>query len=69
MTRKPAVERVQQFVGIDLFIGWDQSDRDPDVIGYALSELAKDDFKLVVITNRGVKVYPGGMPETFCTDH
>lgn len=69
VTRKPAVETVQQFVGIDLFIGWDQSDRDPDVIGNALAELAKDDFKLVVITNRGVKVYPGGMPETFCTDH
>ena len=22
-----------------------------------------------MITNRGVKVYPDGMPETFCTDH
>lgn len=22
-----------------------------------------------MITNRGVKVYPGGLPETFCTDH
>jgi isocitrate dehydrogenase len=23
----------------------------------------------VIITNRGVKVYPDGLPETFCTDH
>ena len=22
-----------------------------------------------MITNRGVKVYPDGLPETFCTDH
>jgi isocitrate dehydrogenase len=22
-----------------------------------------------MITNRGVKVWPNGMPETFCTDH
>jgi isocitrate dehydrogenase len=22
-----------------------------------------------MITNRGVKVYPNGLPETFCTDH
>jgi isocitrate dehydrogenase len=24
---------------------------------------------LSMITNRGVKVYPDGFPETFCTDH
>jgi isocitrate dehydrogenase len=22
-----------------------------------------------MVTNRGVKVWPGGLPETFCTDH
>jgi isocitrate dehydrogenase len=22
-----------------------------------------------MITNRGIKVYPDGFPETFCTDH
>jgi isocitrate dehydrogenase len=26
-------------------------------------------LKLKMITNRGVKVYPDGLPETFCTDH
>ena len=26
-------------------------------------------FALQMITNRGVKVWPGGFPETFCTDH
>ena len=27
------------------------------------------DLKLVMISNRGQKVYPGGAPETFCVDH
>ena len=26
-------------------------------------------LKLKLITNRGVKVWPDGFPETFCTDH
>lgn len=26
-------------------------------------------FELTMITNRGVKVWPDGIPETFCTDH
>ncbi|MCS6772787.1 MAG: hypothetical protein NZ693_01595, partial [Thermoflexales bacterium] len=26
-------------------------------------------WQLKMITNRGVKVYPDGLPETFCTDH
>jgi isocitrate dehydrogenase len=25
--------------------------------------------QLHMITNRGVKVWPGGLPETFCVDH
>ena len=30
---------------------------------------ANDLFALTMITNRGVKVWPNGLPETFCTDH
>ena len=26
-------------------------------------------YDLAMITNRGVKVWPQGLPETFCTDH
>ena len=28
-----------------------------------------DDIELVMITNRGVKVWPNGFDETFCTNH
>ena len=31
--------------------------------------IAGPDFTLKMITNRGVKVWPHGQPETFCTDH
>jgi isocitrate dehydrogenase len=34
-----------------------------------LEQFKVGNLKLRVITNRGVKVYPGGLPETFCTDH
>ena len=26
-------------------------------------------LELIMVTNRGVKVWPDGMDETFCTDH
>jgi isocitrate dehydrogenase len=56
-------------VGVDVFIDWDEAGRDPDVIGDGLAEAAPQGWKLKMITNRGVKVYPGGLPETFKTDH
>jgi isocitrate dehydrogenase len=34
-----------------------------------LKTIASSEFELALITNRGIKVYPGGFPETFCTDH
>lgn len=56
-------------VGVDLFVDWDANPRNPDVIGKLLEDLCPSNLKLKMITNRGVKVYPGGLPETFCTDH
>jgi isocitrate dehydrogenase len=55
--------------GVDVFIDWSVGDRNPNELGHALEELAGDQLRLKMITNRGVKVYPDGMPETFCTDH
>ncbi|GIV58231.1 MAG: hypothetical protein KatS3mg042_1144 [Rhodothermaceae bacterium] len=44
--------------------------RDPNVIGERLEAAAGTvGWRLKMITNRGVKVYPEGLPETFCTDH
>ncbi|QXD14034.1 NADP-dependent isocitrate dehydrogenase [Rhodocaloribacter litoris] len=57
-------------VGVDAFIDWDEEGRDPNVIGGRLEAAAGTaGWRLKMITNRGVKVYPEGLPETFCTDH
>ncbi|NHF60685.1 NADP-dependent isocitrate dehydrogenase [Flavobacteriaceae bacterium TP-CH-4] len=57
----------KELVGVDVFIDWQGSD--PEEIGKKLSKAAAFQLKLKMITNRGVKVYPNGSPETFCTDH
>jgi len=59
----------KKLVGVDVFVDWDMPQRQPALLGKALDALAGDDFQLKMISNRGVKVYPGGFPETFCTDH
>ncbi len=63
-TRKPKANKVLK--GVDIFVDWD---------GKKAGELAErlknleSDIKLSMITNRGVKVWPEGFEETFCTDH
>jgi len=61
--------RKKDLVGVDVFIDWVESDRDPEAIGKRLEQVSGDGLKLKLITNRGVKVYPDGIPDTFCTDH
>ncbi|NVO30016.1 NADP-dependent isocitrate dehydrogenase [Hymenobacter lapidiphilus] len=63
--RRPVVE--QQLVGSDVFVCW--NGLNPNELGEQLARLAGPDLKLKIITNRGVKVYPDGHAETFCTDH
>ncbi|MEO0557868.1 MAG: NADP-dependent isocitrate dehydrogenase [Bacteroidota bacterium] len=63
----PRVEKT--LVGVDVFLDWDEDGRQPDVIGDQLRSLSDAPLRLKLITNRGVKVYPDGLPETFWTDH
>lgn len=65
-TRPPSCK---QLVGVDIFLDWDEAGRDPQILGARLSTLTTPELPLRMITNRGVKVYPGGFPETFRTDH
>jgi isocitrate dehydrogenase len=63
--RKEAAKK--ELVGVDLFIHWrgaNAADLAKD-LGACTSEIAP----LNMITNRGVKVWPNGFEETFCTDH
>lgn len=66
---KPVKKVEKRLVGIDIFIDWSAAERNPNIIGDQLSKFAAPNFKLKMITNRGVKVYPNGLPETFKTDH
>ena len=62
--RAPALKEI---VGVDVFLHW--SDGTPDELAARLALAATAPLPLVMITNRGVKVWPHGFPETFCTDH
>jgi isocitrate dehydrogenase len=59
----------KETIGVDVFLNWDQANRDPNVLGEALSQVDGGALKLTMISNRGQKVWPKGMPETFCVDH
>ncbi len=58
---------VKQLVGVDVFLDWEPGS--PNELGNALMQVLADPLQLRVITNRGIKVWPDGLPETFCTDH
>jgi isocitrate dehydrogenase len=59
----------RELVGLDVFLYWDQNGRNPEILGEALKKIKAGNMELTMITNRGVKVWPSGFPETFCTDH
>jgi hypothetical protein len=58
-----SLRRTRVFV----FLHWREGS--PDMLGHLLSSTSTPDLQLTMITNRGVKVWPKGLPETFCTDH
>ncbi|WP_349357963.1 NADP-dependent isocitrate dehydrogenase [Stappia sp.] len=65
--RRPAPQ-VKTLVGVDVFVHWREADA--DALAAALkSANAVEGLDLILITNRGTKVWPEGLPETFATDH
>lgn len=63
--RKPAKKK--ELVGVDLFVHWSKTD--PIELAELVSKIENNMCKLIMITNRGIKVWPNGFKETFCTDH
>lgn len=57
----------KDLVGVDIFLHW--HDGNPDKLGNLLVQANTNELELKMITNRGVKVWPQGLSETFCTDH
>jgi isocitrate dehydrogenase len=67
-TATPRTPQKKELLGVDVFADWREGGRDPDALATAL-RAQRGTFELTVITNRGVKVWPEGLPETFKTDH
>jgi isocitrate dehydrogenase len=57
----------KELVGVDVFLDWLKGS--PDNLGESLIKVAPNGLQLVMVSNRGVKVWPGGKSETFCSDH
>ncbi|MFN2514851.1 MAG: NADP-dependent isocitrate dehydrogenase [Pyrinomonadaceae bacterium] len=57
----------KDLVGVDVFLDWTRGTAND--LGDSLSKLSGDGTKLTMMSNRGVKVWPGGHAETFCSDH
>ncbi len=63
--RRPAANK--ELLGVDVFVDW--KGLKPDELGQLASTANGEGIKLSMITNRGIKVWPDGFDETFCTDH
>ena len=57
----------KELVGVDVFLDWTSGSAND--LGDSLSKVNGEGVKLTMISNRGVKVWPGGHKETFCSDH
>lgn len=68
---KARVTQVKDLVGVDVFVNWDgpANTNGGDALAALIQPLIVDGLKLESIDNRGTKVWPNGLPETFCTDH
>lgn len=62
--KSPAVKTLE---GVDLFVHW--NGHDANELAKLLNNTFNDGIQLSMITNRGIKVWPDGFQETFCTDH
>ncbi len=64
-TRKEKAKK--DLIGVDVFVHWDGYDAN-DLASH-LKKIQDKNIELSMITNRGIKVWPEGFPETFITDH
>jgi isocitrate dehydrogenase len=63
--RKAATKK--DLVGVDVFVQWNGTN--PNKLAEKMKKIELNGIKLSMITNRGIKVWPDGFEETFCTDH
>jgi len=67
-TAAPTVPAAKTMDGVDVFVHW--RGEDPETLARWLRAAAADaGLELEMISSRGVKVWPGGLPETLLVDH
>lgn len=54
-------------MGVDVFVHWNGSD--PKELAENLNKIIPGRLELSMITNSGIKVWPDGFKENFCTDY
>jgi isocitrate dehydrogenase len=59
--------RNKELQGVDIFVHWNGDNANE--LASILQLMNTSDVQLDMITNRGIKVFPDGFPETFFTDH
>ena len=57
----------KELLGVDVFVHWNGTDANE--LAKQIQQIESNNIKLSMITNRGIKVWPDGFKETFCTDH
>ncbi|MAL03162.1 MAG: isocitrate dehydrogenase [Arenimonas sp.] len=68
--RFPAPVREEKTLeGTDVFLHWDAPGRAPRALAQQVEAIAGPEYVLELVTNRGVRVYPGGHGQTLCSDH
>lgn len=64
LKKRPEVQR--ELVGTDIFVY--AKDKDVGVLASEIQPLVNDGLELSMISNRGVKVWPGDKPESLCSE-
>jgi isocitrate dehydrogenase len=64
---KPSNCVKRELRGVDVFVYWEPED--PETLASQLKSGELPELELTMFTNRGTKVWPDGIDETFCTDH
>jgi isocitrate dehydrogenase len=59
----------KRLVGVDVFLDWGHTERNPEALGNTLRQLGGALLELTTIANRGIKVYPDPTPGMTYSDH
>jgi isocitrate dehydrogenase len=59
--------KAKSLEGVDLFVHWPGTNANE--LAQMVQKINLEHVQLTMITNRGIKVWPEGFEETFCTDH